>query len=185
MSRIGTGSTTNLTNSTKFSLTAVENKSFADHDSLVHRLKLMKKLMDQLQHQRCMVQIIKESSSNHLQFKNHHTLHGFDSITKTVRQIRSKVKIPEKKSRRYDGDLLKMETPITSQLNLVNVVTHTLPETVYDRQNMSREKKISAKEQKEYSRSKFGEVPTRELRLQIIPGNNFKEMYQRGNSFVF
>ena len=33
MSRIGTGSTTNLTNSKKFSLTAVENKSFADHDS--------------------------------------------------------------------------------------------------------------------------------------------------------
>jgi hypothetical protein len=62
-------------------------------------------------------------------------------------QSRSKVKPPEKKSRRYDGDLLKMATPITSQLNLVYVVTHTtLPETVYNRQNMSREKKISAKE---------------------------------------
>ena len=132
-----------------------------------------------------MVQIIKESPSNHLQFKNYYTLHGFDSTMKIVRQKRSKVKIPEKKSRRYDRDLLNMETPITSQLNLVYVVTHTLPETVYDRQNMSRKKKISAKEQKEYSRSKFGEVPTRELRLQIIPGNNFKEMYQRGNSFVF
>ena len=96
MSRSGTGSTTNLTNSTKFSLTAVENKSFADHDSLVHRLKLMKKLMVQLQHQRCMVQIIKESSNNHLQFKNYHTLHGFDSIMKIVRQLRSKVKTPGK-----------------------------------------------------------------------------------------
>ena len=103
--------------------------------------------MDQLQHQRCMAQIIKESSSNHLQFKNYHTLHGFDSIMKIVRQLRSKVKTPEKKSRRYDGDLLKMETPITSQLNLVYDVTHTtLPETVYNRQNMSREKRISAKE---------------------------------------
>ena len=105
--------------------------------------------MDQLQHQRCMVQIIKESSSNHLQLENYHTLHGFDSIMKTVRQIRSKVKIPEKKSRRYDGDLLKKKTPITIQLNLVYDVTHTtLPETVYNRQNMSREQKISAKEQK-------------------------------------
>ena len=118
--------------------------------------------MDQLQHQRCMVQIIKESLSNHMQFKNYHTLHGFDSIMKTVRQIRSKVKIPEKKSRRYDGDLLKMETPITSQLNLVNVVTHTLPETVYDRQNMSREKKISAKEQ----------MNNRILKKQVRRGTN-------------
>jgi len=113
----------------------------------------MKKLMDQ---------IIKESSSKHLQFKNHHTLHGFDSIMKTVRQIRSKVKIPVKKSRRYDGDLLKMETPITSQLNLVNVVTHILPETVYDRQNMSREKKISAKEQ----------MNNRILKKQVRRGTN-------------
>ena len=137
MSRIETRSTTNLTNSTKFSLTAVENKSIADHDSLVHRLKLMKKLMDQLQHQRCMAQIIKESSSNHLQFKNYHTLHGFDSIMKIVRQLRSKVKAPENKSRRYNGDLLKKKTPITIQLNLNYVVTHTLPETVYNRQNMS------------------------------------------------
>ena len=121
-----------------------------------------------------------------------------DSIVKTVRQIRSKVKIPVKKSRRYDGDLLKMETPITSQLNLVYVVTHTLPETVYDRQNMSREKKISAKEQKEYSRSKFGEVPTRELRLQkkkqaIIlrrctregtPSYSKEMQYQCGNTYI-
>ena len=94
-----------------------------------------------------MVQIIKESSSNHLQFKNYHTLHGFDSIMKIVRQLRSKVKTPENKSRRYNGDLLKKKTPITIQLNLNYVVTHTLPETVYNRQNMSREKKISAKEQ--------------------------------------
>ena len=80
-----------------------------------------------------------------MKFKYDHTLHGFDSIMKIVRQIRSKVKIPEKKSRRYDADLLKKKTPITIQLNLNYVVTHTLPETVYNRQNMSRENKISAK----------------------------------------
>ena len=118
--------------------------------------------MDQLQHQRCMVQIIKESSSNHLQFKNYHTLHGFDSIMKFVRQLQSKVKTPEKKSRRYNGDLLKKKTPITIQLNLNYVVTHTLPETVYNRQNMSREKKISAKEQ----------MNNRILKKQVRRGTN-------------
>ena len=55
-----------------------------------------------------------------------------------------------------------METPITSQLNLVNVVTHTLPETVYDRHNMSREKKISTKEQ----------MNNRILKKQVRRGTN-------------
>jgi hypothetical protein len=95
-------------------------------------------------------------------FKNDHTLHGFDSIMKIVRQLRSKVKTPENKSRRYNGDLLKKKTPITIQLNLNYVVTHTLPETVYNRQNMSREKKISAKEQ----------MNNRILKKQVRRGTN-------------